>query len=733
MTRYDWPAPPRRRDDPEGRGAHLDRYRPPASVQAPEGVAPEAPPSATFTRPIFADAPAGNRNLWFPIGPSVMTNGQASGTPEVAGRVRDLQVEPAHGQRVYAASASGGVWYSSDRGASWRPLDEFVESPNRDTLTPVGNALACGAIQVRWGAADDGSQDEVWVGTGEQAGGAGGLPGGALAGIGILHALGPAAGTAWSVDATPTPPRGTAVFRIANDPGRRDQLVAGTTDGLYAWPPGGPWAKVAGWNTAAGNFYPIDVVMTRPDLGHLRIWVAAFGTLYVSEFAGDATTPITPATLTFQPVTLNHIESRRIQLAKSDDGTRLFVLGLRKATGDEKAPVAHLWSVDPTATLAGLSGTELPGLPPRMFMSTGDQSGYDMCIAVHPDVTSRVYVGGAAIVIDGEWNGAIYRCETTASAVDPTLIGEGVHPDVHVLRVGPKADTSASDRTVWVGCDGGVFRSDAGGDSGTFRSRNDGLAVLEPGFVASHPTNAGIVVAGFQDNGTAERIGDSLWRQKFRGDGGGVVFDPANAGRYYRQYTSTQWDSSDGGGIQPVQRRQASGANDIKTSEQVEGDTSERRRAVLLGLRRGRARRRHPLRHGNQPRLVHARLGPLVGHVADRDGSARPGQPRPRAGPPRSGRTQRHLLGQGPHLSLLHAHLPRHRGDRRPRPRRARGCHRSQVRGPRRQRRQPRVTHPRAVRHRPRLARRHPRGQRDGRVRMDAPDRATVPRSQHAR
>ncbi len=577
MSRYEWPAPPRRRDDPAGRGVHLDRVRPVPNVTAPDGVPPEPPPSPHAARQVFGDAPVGGDHLWFPIGPSVMVNGQATGTPEVAGRIRDLQVEPTNGLRVYAASASGGVWYSPDRGASWRPLDEFVQSPNRDTLTPVGNALACGAIEVLWGAATDGSQDEVWVGTGELTGGAGGLPGGQLRGIGILHALGPAAGAGWSIAPNPTPPRGTAVFRIADDPGRRDQLVAGTTDGIYVWPPLGPWAKaaVAPWTTPAGTLFPVDVLMTRPDTGHVRIWAAGWGQLWVAEFTGDATVPITPGTLTFQSVQLNNIENRRVQLAKSADGAKLYVLGQRKPKDKETVPSAHLWVVDPTvptAALATLQGTELPGLPARLFMSTGDQSSYDMCIAVHPDISSRVYVGGAAVSIGGEYNGAIYRCETTASAVTAELIGEGVHPDVHVLRVGPKANNAATDRTVWVGCDGGVFRSDAGGDPKSFRSRNDGLAVLEAGYVASHPTNPGIVVAGFQDNGTAERIGDSLWRQKFRGDGGGVVFEPGTTSRYYRQYTTAQWDNSDEDGIQPVFRRHPPHDNGVKTSETVESD-----------------------------------------------------------------------------------------------------------------------------------------------------------------
>src|SRR4051812_2116068 len=124
-----------------------------------------------------------------------------------------------------------------------------------------------------------------------------------------------------------------------------------------------------------------------------------------------------------------------------------------------------------------------------------------MAICTHPTKPGRVYVGGAAISTGTGWNAAIYRCETAVTPMTSTLIGEGVHSDVHVLKVGP-ALTGAPKNDVWVGCDGGVFTSPADGDAGTFLPRNDGLAVLEPGYVASHPSNPGIVAAGFQDNGT---------------------------------------------------------------------------------------------------------------------------------------------------------------------------------------------------------------------------------------
>ena len=55
-------------------------------------------------------APTGIEFVWVPIGPSVVLNGQAGSKPRVTGRVRDIAVSP-DGQRVYSATANGGVWY----------------------------------------------------------------------------------------------------------------------------------------------------------------------------------------------------------------------------------------------------------------------------------------------------------------------------------------------------------------------------------------------------------------------------------------------------------------------------------------------------------------------------------------------------------------------------------------------------------------------------------------------
>src|SRR5262249_10938862 len=109
-------------------------------------------------------------------------------------------------------------------------------------------------------------------------------------------------------------------------------------------------------------------------------------------------------------------------------------------------------------------------------------------------------------------------------------------------------------------CDGGVFRSRAAGGKNkdvknTFIPRNNGIAALECGFVATHPLQDGYMLAGTTDNGTIDRVGDTVWRCRFPGDGGGVVFNPVAPTRILRQYIRSDWRDDGTAGFQrPVLR-----------------------------------------------------------------------------------------------------------------------------------------------------------------------------------
>lgn len=594
--RYDWPRGPKLWDNPDARAAHNARLRPPAgSAPAGSAAADAAPADAAAASPAtFAphDLPAGDVSLWTPIGPSVMTNGQADRTPNVAGRIRDLQVDPVAGQRIYVASASGGVWFSANAGASWNPVDDWQQTPDRSAIGVVANALACGALYVLWGGQADGSADEVWVGTGELHGGAGGSPSGQISGIGFLHR---SAGAGWQVvkggDPTTDPDSldGETVYRIVADhPADPDpahpaprQLVAATSKGVYLLPAGGSWTRSTGWpaSGAVADHQPVDVLTTRTATA-VRVWVVEYGHLWVAE-AGLAVA-IDQAPLVFTEIPVPGSVSGRMALAATPDGTSVYVLGQRPKTaaeiaaapGQDPTPVADLWQVNAAAAVGSLAATELPGAVPTGLF--GKQANYDMCIAVHPARPQLVYVGGCTTFFNGDWNAAVYVVDTSVHPYAPVWLGDGAHADDHILRFGAVSATHAPKLDLWLGCDGGVFRSDSDGDPGTFAAVNDGLAVLQAGYVSSHPSNPGVVAAGFQDNGTAHRIGDTVWRQRFGGDGGGIAWDPDLTGtsRYLRQYTQSTWQSSDLVTLPPVQRITVPMAATLVTSEAKEDKAS---------------------------------------------------------------------------------------------------------------------------------------------------------------
>lgn len=568
MARYDWPAAPRRSDSPGRRTLHLQRYRPRADASSLLAA---------------IDLDVDDDNLWFPIGPSVTTGGQATGRPNVSGRFRDLHVEPNDGNRVYAASAGGGVWYSPDGGDSWRPLDDWQQTTDRRSVGELAAALSCGALHVKWGTPADGHEDVVWVGTGELDLARGrpseesvltSVPGSYLKGIGFLTATGPATGGGWTpVTVAEAPPAGTgwtdslighATYRIVADPDNDDHLVAATTNGLYLKPPVGDWHRVPGWlappsvipappagTTRPDNPQPLDVVLTRPAVDRLRIWVASTSELWFAEFNGVLVDATALPTIAFHRVQLDGVlgdftGGTRLAIAATHDGSKLYVLGRSPGATSRDVPVAALWAVN--ATSNSPTATPVTGIPAGLFGPDGnDQSDYDMCIAVHPDNQFQAYIGGSYVHAGQTYDAGVYRC-TVAGAIGVAIpIGQGVHADDHVIRFGPVAPGGGAKRIVWIGCDGGLYRSDSDGDQGTFFSRNNGLAVLQPGYVASHPTNPGVVVAGFQDNGTQLRVGDTVWTEAAQGDGGGVLWDPTPKNRYFYQYIKSDWSTSDGG------------------------------------------------------------------------------------------------------------------------------------------------------------------------------------------
>lgn len=561
MARYQWPGS----RDPES----LDqpRFRAEALFERFADVPGEilAAASAARSALLAALAALSDVNVWLPIGPSVAILGQAGGLPHVAGRVRDLAVSD-NGQRAYAAAANGGVWYTADAGTTWSPLGAGASTPTGEAAAPGPISLVTSCLCVKFGASPDGSQDIVYAGTGEIRPYSSGFPGSKAAGIGVLKltsslpdALAHPDVNPWQREANNL--SGMGIFRIAMDPTNPDTLIAATSGGLFKRQ--GAFVAEANWPRVTEGPFDFDAdddkwctdVRWEPAKGGVpsRLWVAliddtAFSDtgIWVSESGVGGS---------YEEVALeDRIRAGRLGLSvHKNDPSTLYVLG--------QGP--KLWRID------GKTARKVRNLPSHLFGDDNDQSDYDLCVEAHPTNPNLVIVGGSTVEADDEWSASLFRLTIsgTAAANDfscnfdqtkqatpgtdaGTYIGNGVHADMHVIRF---AGAPAGSH-VWVGCDGGVYRSTQSGDAYTFIARNNGLAVLEPGFVANHPTMDGAVLVGTQDNGALRRIGDTIWTKWIAGDGGGVAFHPTLPAHHLGQYTSAHWRSNDGSFVKPVWR-----------------------------------------------------------------------------------------------------------------------------------------------------------------------------------
>ncbi|WP_298838173.1 hypothetical protein [uncultured Roseobacter sp.] len=569
MARYEWP--PEFNKPPDRLAQRAER----ALRTTPTAI----PPGMLGDLDLLDDVIEANfeaERKWMPLGPSIMTNGQAARDPVVAGRVRDIRVSP-DGNRVYVATANGGVWYSPNKGVRWEPLGAAA----LDATTERSNlSLTIGALLVEFGAAA--ADDVVYVGTGEPSPWVFAVPGAKHGGVGILRLNG-------TVDAALADPRGnpwqrearnlarTGIFRLAR---KHDEapladgtatLVAATTKGPYIRT--GAFSDNADWDLID---LPVDTYTNRlengaycPDVvwNDKGLWLTLVGAGSHSGNPLDGVyhSPAFPAG-TFRHFPLpNHLDGSRVSLGEATDTNRMYVLGRINPPGAGNAH-SHLWQIDLTRTPVvaediadvpvGLFSGNVTKPAANLVVSGSDQGDYDQAIAVRRNAANTrdiVTVGGSYenpvpgepnpnnfnatlfdLVVRRQGGNLITNFEParqTNAEQSGTFTGAGIHADVH--------KTTIVGNDIWVGCDGGVFLKPTGSPA---RSRNAGLAVAEPGYIASHPVLDGPVLAGTQDNGVIQRIGDTVWSLQRKGDGGGVAFHPTRPFQRIMQYISSSWN-----------------------------------------------------------------------------------------------------------------------------------------------------------------------------------------------
>lgn len=418
------------------------------------------------------------------------------------GRTRAFAVDRTNTQRLLAGGVTGGMWLSEDAGLTWQ----------KTTAPGSIHSSSCITQDPRTG-----HENEWYYGTGENYGVVSGTSFSALLpGDGIFKSTD--GGSTWAQLASTIAGdhenyTRNGSFKQVNsvvvDPTRNDSdvVLAAVFNGIFRSNDGGAtWKPALGLDTTTLNTSPYTHLEVTPN----GVYYAAVssGTIYNGLWRspdGLAWTEITPTGFASSP-------DRVVLAIDPSNDSIVWFFGNTPGTGVHEHQLWRYHYLGGDGSGAGgawlnrtnnLPNQSCSGYFSFNFGYINSQGGYDMCIAVHPDSSDIVYIGGTSVYrsTNGwslpntyKWIGG-YRCNT----VDPKdYVWPDHHPDQHGLAFDP-----VDHQRLYSINDGGVHVSyNALADSMEWDELNTGYGTsqfytihLEEGTTNEH------LLGGLQDNG----------------------------------------------------------------------------------------------------------------------------------------------------------------------------------------------------------------------------------------
>ena len=428
---------------------------------------------------------------------------ESIGPTNIGGRMTSIVADPVNPDRVWVGAAGSGVWFSGDAGKTWESQWHSQDVPNVGAL-----------------AIDPKNPNLLYCGTGEANLSADSYPG-----VGVYQTLD--AGKTWhlaaSSERTGLPRR---IGAIAIDPADTRHLVLGGVGfdevsaghdigGMYASRDGGlTWKRET--FVAPGNYWCHSVVFHPKRRGVIYATFTARGPasgIYRSVDDGLTWTPLRKGLPPGE-------RFGRTSLAVSgSDPNTMYALAADEASARADLLLGVFRSTDGGASWANVAGTH--------FKDEGQMS-YGSTIAVHPTDPAHVLCGGVDLHLSLN-GGKTWRQVThwDADRGEPNY----AHADHHALLM-----PAAAPGRVYDPNDGGMDVSHDGGLSWT--NRSNGLATTMFYDADVSQSDGRVFGGGAQDNGTVvtttarpDSFGEILG-----GDGGWIVFDPADATHLFASY-----------------------------------------------------------------------------------------------------------------------------------------------------------------------------------------------------
>lgn len=425
------------------------------------------------------------------------------------GRVNALAVDPVDGNVIYLGGAFGGLWRTTDNGATWQPLgDQWdVLMVNSITIDPT-------------------NRDVIYVGLGD-FNAYGGYSGGLMKTIdrgATFVNIGKAQFGSNAVRRVLVDPENSQIVTVVSGRGPAGNgKVWRSTDGGQTWtdviPTLAQWSDAEiGAKDGQGNRYYYAVGGSG---GGGQVWRSsdrgATWTQLTSPVSGNQN-PLDIAVSPTDPATIYLLSTSSQQIFKSVN--------------------------------AGASWTNITGNFPGGY--NWSQGWYDFHISCSTRVSGNqnidvVYIGLIDIVQSRD-AGATWR-----SVGGPTYSNNAItHNDQHCLAVDP-----SNPNRIILGNDGGVYRLDYNptNDTWTITGLSKNLGITQFYAAAFHPTDPNQMLGGTQDNASPLSTGDlANWANVGGGDGGYCAINPVNPNIQYATSqglylyrTENKWATTDYG------------------------------------------------------------------------------------------------------------------------------------------------------------------------------------------
>jgi|GEM_PF-2812568 len=426
---------------------------------------------------------------WESLGPNSTTGGYAG-----TGRIMSVGFDPNDNNIIYTGSAGGGLWKSTDGGASWTAKTDFLGS------------IGISAILV-----DPNTPSTIYIGTGD---------GDASDNysIGVLKSTD--SGETWNTTGLTWSTSSTNLIRnMVMDPNDVNTILLASNIGIYRTTDAGvTWNQVQ-----SGNFFDVEMNPSGPSN---TFYAATIDEIFKSTNNG--------ASWTLKYTVAN---ANRLSIATTADNSNyLYVLSSGSSSGANGSSGFNgvFRSSDAGETFTSMSTS------PNLLGYAADGSGsggqgwYDLVLAADPNAANTIHVGGvnhwksndggATWTIKSHWSGSGGIFE--------------VHADKHLMEF-------QDDNTLWEGNDGGIYRTTNGGDTWTDRTSNMVISQMYRIGVAEVDQQ---VIAGLQDNGTKKRANNTTWTDVLGGDGMDCAISPINPSILYGESQRGNISRSNDGG-----------------------------------------------------------------------------------------------------------------------------------------------------------------------------------------